>query len=333
MTANFFLEKLHTGSPLTQDESREAVFAMMEQRWSMEEAAQFLVALHEKGETVDELTGFACAMRERAVKIHLNGLRVLDTCGTGGDRKNTFNISTTAAFVLAGCGIPVAKHGNHAVSSACGSTDLLQLLGIPYRLKPNDVLHALQRCGFAFLFAPDYHPATKSVVAVRKQLGIPTIFNLLGPLTNPASPGAQLIGVYDPVALPIMEHAVRKMDPEKRAVLVHSETGHDEATPASSFRIHSTFEKPKVCTVKQFGFADCCEEDLRSPAPEQNLLNAISILKGEPGPKRDTVLLNSLLAYQAFFPNASIDDATAAVTESIDSGSAWRVVERCRELL
>ena len=324
------LEKLELGVSLSREESKQAVFAMME---GEPQTGELLTALHAKGETADEIIGFAEAMREKSVHVPIGGRRVLDTCGTGGDKKNTFNISTISAFVLAGCGIPVVKHGNRAASSACGSADLLEALGISYRVKPEQVSTLLDATGFVFLFAPDYHPATKSVVAVRKQLGTPTIFNLLGPLTNPAFPAAQVIGVYDKRALPLIEEAIRKMDPEKRAYLIHSSEGYDEATPSSDFHLHSTFCPAKIENARRFGFSECCNEDLRGGSPRENASIAISILNGESGSKRETILLNSILGYLAFFRDVSIEDAKSAVAESIDSGAALRVVQRCQELV
>ena len=323
------LEKIQRAANLTCEESKQAVFAMME---GEPQTGALLTALHEKGETAEEIIGFAEAMREKSVRVPLDGRRVLDTCGTGGDKKNTFNISTISAFVLAGCGIPIVKHGNRAASSACGSADLLEALGISYRIKPELVPSILDATGFAFLFAPDYHPATKSVVAVRKQLGIPTIFNLLGPLTNPAFPAAQVIGVYAKKALPLMEEGIRKMDPEKRAYLIHSSEGYDEATPSSDFHLHSTFCPARIENAKSFGFGECRNADLRGGSPNENASIAISILSGDKGPKRETVLLNSMLGYLAFFPDVSLEDAKNATAESIESGAALRVVKRCQEL-
>jgi anthranilate phosphoribosyltransferase len=333
MNFSELFEKVEQRLNLTREEGKQAVFAMMEETWTSEQTGDFLKALHSKGETSDEMIGFAQAMRDKALTVELNGKRVLDTCGTGGDRKNSFNISTITAFVLAGCGIPVVKHGNRAASSVCGSADLLNALGISYRLSPQHVLPLLEETNFAFLFAPDYHPATRAVVAVRRQLGVPTIFNLLGPLTNPARPAAQIIGLYDRNAMPIMEEALRKMDPEKRAFLVHSNDGHDEATPIGDFLLHSTFESPSIQSAKKYGFNECCNEDLIGGTPETNAEISLNVLNGEPGPKQDTVLLNAMLGYIAYHQTASITDAKMAVKESIDSGAALRVVQKYREMM
>jgi anthranilate phosphoribosyltransferase len=331
MKFNEALEKINAGQDLSRHESKQAVFAMMDGTWDASQIGTLLIELHRKGETSAEIVGFAEAMREKAVRVSIPGQRLLDTCGTGGDKKNTFNISTIAAFVLAGCGIPVVKHGNRAASSTCGSADLLHEMKISCRIKAEQVESALEVASFAFLFAPDYHPATKSVVAVRKQIGTPTIFNLLGPLTNPASPAAQVIGVYDLQAVPLMREAVRMLDAEKRAFFIHSSNGYDEATPTAEFILHSTFAPPVTERPQTYGFADCSAEELTGGSPEANASIAFAILNGEQGARRDTVLLNALLGYVAYHPDATPERARDAVTESIDSRSALRVVRRLQE--
>jgi anthranilate phosphoribosyltransferase len=223
------------------------------------------------------------------------------------------------------------KHGNRAASSTCGSADLLNEMGISCRIKPEQVASALEIASFAFLFAPDYHPATKSVVAVRKQLGSPTIFNLLGPLTNPASPAAQVIGVYDLPALPLMREAVRMLDAEKRAFLIHSSQGYDEATPTAEFILDSTFAPPVTESSTTYGFAECSAAELTGGSPEVNASIAFAILNGEQGARRDTVLLNALLGYLAYDPDATPETARDALMESVDSGSALQVVRRLQE--
>src|SRR5262249_31514991 len=226
------LRKIERGENLSREESHGALSELVDGSRQNREVAALLTALHKKGETAAEIAGFAGAMRERAVAVPIRGIRAIDTCGTGGDCKGTFNISTAAAFVLAACDVPVAKHGNRASSSQCGSADLLHALGIRYRITPEEAVESLYQFHFAFLFAPYYHPAAKTVAPVRKSLGFPTIFNLLGPLINPARPAVQLIGVYDGAVLPRMAEAIGILDPEKHALLVHSEGGWDEATPA-----------------------------------------------------------------------------------------------------
>jgi anthranilate phosphoribosyltransferase len=325
-----FVQKLQQKVDLTRKESKEALFAMMEERWSAEETKAFLVALHGKGETSDEISGFAEAMREKAFQVNLNGYKTLDTCGTGGDKKRTFNISTIAAFVLAGCSIPVVKHGNRAASSACGSADLLQALGISYCMTPNQIQLSVDMCSFGFLFAPAYHPATRAVATVRKQIDSPTIFNLLGPLTNPAFPAAQLIGVYEKSALILMENALRQIDPDKRALLIHSSEGHDEATLSCEFFVHSTFGEASIQTASDYGF-DENTDDLYGGTPKENAQIAMDVLNGKRGAHRETVLLNAVLGYLVYNPDTPVEDASSFVRESIDSGNALRVVRKLQE--
>ena len=324
-------EKVYDRADLTVAESRDALLAMMNGDWETSQISAFLTALHMKGEIPDELAGFVLAMREQAVRVPVDDRRTLDTCGTGGDKKGSFNISTIAAFVLAGCGIPVAKHGNRASSSSCGSADLLEHLGIRCRLNPDEAAQAIDTIGFAFLFAPDYHPATKSVAAIRKQLAVPTLFNLLGPLTNPAFPAAQLIGVYDGRALPLMSAALQRMESSNRIILLHSSNGWDEATLDADFTLYPTYDGPSTENARAYGFGECAAEDLCGGSPAENVKIAQLILEGQRGPKRDTVLLNAALAYTAFHAGASRQQALAAVTESLDSGAARNVVSRLRE--
>ena len=324
------LEHVNSGKDLSINESVFAVRSMMEGSWTADQIGTFLLALDRKGESAQELAGFSTAMKEVAIQIPLNGMTTMDTCGTGGDKKGSFNISTLAAFVLAGCGIPITKHGNRAASSQCGSADLLDGLGIRYRLRPDEAAESVSEIGFAFLFAPDYHPATRSVVEVRKKLGTPTIFNLLGPLNNPAHPKVQLVGVYKRSALPLMAEAIRLSAPERRIAFLHGEAGWDEATPSCSFSIHHASGRVESCTASQFGIPACSEEQLRGGSPAENVRIADEVLNSKPGPHRETVRLNALLGYQLYFPESTNEQALAAVTESIDSGSARNVVVRLR---
>lgn len=324
-------EKVYCKTDLTFDESKQALFTIMEGSWESAQVASLLTALHMKGETAEELAGLASAMLTKAVAVPETGKKLMDTCGTGGDRKGSFNISTLVAFVLAGCGIPVAKHGNRASSSFCGSADLLQALGLRFHLNAEEAAEALDRMNFAFLFAPDYHPATKSVVAVRKQLGLPTVFNLLGPLTNPAKPAAQLIGVYEKNALPLMVAAVQRFDRNRRVTLLHSEDGWDEATICGPFYCYSTHQKAAVRDPQEFGFERADAEELRGGTPAENAEIAKAVLSGERNIRRQTVLLNAVLGYMVYYPESTIRDARQAVEESLDSGAALRVVQQYRE--
>lgn len=325
------LGKIYDKSDLTLVESRQAALAMVQGSWEAAQISAFLVGLHMKGESAEELAGFALAMQEKALTVPLDDKPTMDTCGTGGDQKGSFNISTLAAFVLAGCGIPVAKHGNRAASSACGSADLLEALGIRFRLLPEEIPLALERARFAFLFAPDYHPATRSVVAIRKQLGIPTIFNLLGPLTNPARPSAQLIGVYDSRAVPLMGQAIRKIEPSKRAILLHGVDGWDEATPCCDFWLYPVSGESSLANVRDFGLEACKAEDLKGGSPSENAKIAMSILKGQKSPKQQAVLLNAMLGYMVFHSQSSSFEALRAVRESLHSGAAMEVVNKFKQ--
>lgn len=324
-------EKVYSKNDLSFEESRQAVFSMMEGLWEPSQVGALLTALHMKGETAEELAGLATGMAERSVAVPQTGKRLMDTCGTGGDLKGSFNISTIVAFVLAGCGIPIAKHGNRAASSACGSADLLQALGLRYRLHPEEAAEAIDRTNFAFLFAPDYHPATKNVVALRRQLGVPTVFNLLGPLTNPARPAAQIVGVYKREALPLMVAAVKRMDGARRVTFLHSEQGWDEATLCCRFYCYSTHHAPTVREPEEFGFEHASAEELRGGSPAENAAIARAVLSGERNMRRQTVLLNAVLGYMVYYPDSTVEDARKAVEDSLDSGAALRVVQKYRE--
>jgi anthranilate phosphoribosyltransferase len=331
MTFKHLFEKIYDRQNLTVEESRSALLSMLEGTCEPPQISAFLTALHLKGETSEELAGFALAMRQMAVEVPIDGIKTMDTCGTGGDRKGSFNISTLTAFVAAGAGIPVAKHGNRAASSLCGSADLLEALGIRARLKSEEAAEALEKTGFAFLFAPDYHPATQHVVKIRRLLGVPTLFNYLGPITNPAKPHAQLIGVFDQKGMELMAAAFQILEPGKKILLLHSIEGWDEATTCGDFITYSPGQKPAKMNAKEFGLKPCLSHELSGEGPETNAQIALSILKGEPGPKRDAVLLNAALAIQLFNPNRTVSEALSDAAKSIDSGDAFSVVRQLKE--
>lgn len=322
--------KVYEKLDLTMDESKQAAFAIMEGGWEVAQMSAFLAALHMKGETAEELAGFATAMRDKAVALPPLRRQGLDTCGTGGDRKGSFNISTVAGLVLSGAEIPVVKHGNGAASSHCGSADLIDALGIRFRLLPDEVPQSLELANFAFLYARDYHPATKFVASLRRQIGVPTIFNLLGPLTNPARPTAQLIGVYDRQAIPRVAAALRLMDPAKRFTLVHGLDGWDEATTCCDFLLVHPDGKESWVSARLFGFAPSTAQDLAGGSPKENACITTAILEGQRGPRRDVVLLNAMLAAMTFYPDCSDKEALEIVTRSLDSGAALEVVRKLR---
>lgn len=324
-------EKVYGRLDLSIDESKDALFSMMEGFWEPSQIGAFLTALHIKGETPNEVAGFALAMRDMAVPLRMHDVQALDTCGTGGDRKSSFNVSTIAGLVLAGAGVPVIKHTTRAYSSRCGSADLLEALGIRCRLLPEEVEEAVGEAGFASLYAPDFHPAVASVAEIRQQLGVPTVFNLLGPLTNPARPAAQLIGVYDRHALDLMAGAIRAMDPHKRATLVHSIDGWDEATPCCDFLLHPLSGKPSWVSCRLFGIEPCNPEDMAGGSSLENARICLSVLSGSKGPWRNIVLLNATLAAMVYYPDCSDKEALDLATMAIDSGSAMNVVLKLRK--
>lgn len=331
MTFKELFERVYLGNHLTIEESKSALLCILEGSCEGSQISAFLTALHMKGETSEELAGFAVAMRQMAVQISFDGKKTLDTCGTGGDRKGSFNISTITAFVVAGCGIPVVKHGNRAASSLCGSADLLEALGIRYRLKPEEAEISLNEISFAFLFAPDYHPATSHVAPIRRQMGVPTIFNYLGPLTNPARPSAQLIGVFDPKGLKLMASAIKLMEPEKKVTLLHSDGGWDEATPCGEFSTYSNQAAFCKMSSADFGIPFCSEKDLSGGDATGNAQIAMSILHGELGPRRDTVLINAALAIQLYHPDLTNAEALNEAKHSIDSRAALHVVRALQD--
>ena len=324
-------EKVYSRLDLSLEESKDALFSMMESFWEPSQIGAFLTALHIKGETPNEVAGFALAMRDMAIPVPLQDCQALDTCGTGGDRKGSFNVSTIASFVLAGAGIPVIKHIGRALSSRCGSADLIEALGIRCRLLPEEVSEAVMQTSFAFLYTPDYHPASAAVAEIRQQLGVPTIFNLLGPLTNPARPAAQLIGVYDRHAMELMAGALRVIDVRKRATLVHSIDGWDEATPCCDFLLHPLHGKASWVSSRLFGIDPCNPEDMAGGSALENSRICLSVLSGSKGAWRNIVLLNATIAAMVYYPDCSDREALDLVTLAVDSGSAMNVVLKLRQ--
>lgn len=319
---------------LTQSEMQKAVEEIMRQEATPSQIAAFLIALRIKGETVDEITGAAIAMREFVKRIHIAEDVVLDTCGTGGDIKHTFNISTISAFVAAGCGLVVAKHGNRAVSSSCGSADVLEALGVNINIDERKVEECLRRVGIGFLFAQALHPAMKYASAVRKELGVRTIFNLLGPLTNPAFATHQLLGVYDPKLLKVMAVSLSNLGIE-HAMIVNGSDGLDEIT-TTTFTNVCELKKKKIRCYKispsDFGIKRARLKDLEGANAEKNAAIAIGILGGEKGPRRDIVLLNSGCAIYTADKARSIKEGIQLAKEAIDSGAALRKLEELREI-
>lgn len=284
----------------------------------------FMAALATKGETFEELAGAASAMRKKARRIQTTAKTVVDTCGTGGDGTGTFNISTTCAFVVAGCGVTVAKHGNRSVSSKCGSADLLEELGIKLDTEPEIVEEAIQEIGIGFLFAPLYHEAMKYAAKARKEIGLRSIFNMLGPLTNPASANYQILGVYAPKLTEMFAQALRILG-VKRAFVVHGHDGLDEISICAPTRI-SELNDGMIRTYdidpEDFFGKTADAADLAGGSASDNAQITKNILNGEKGPKRDIILINASAALVAAGKAANLKEGIKLAETSIDSGAA-----------
>jgi anthranilate phosphoribosyltransferase len=320
-----YIQKVINRQNLTAEEAESAMGIIMDGQATEAQIGGYLVGLRMKGESVAEITGSARAMRAHAapIKININGEALLDTAGTGGDGAHTFNISTAAAFVIAGTGRKVAKHGNRAASSKCGSADVLSALGVNLDLTPDQVGHCIDEVGIGFLFAPKFHPAMKHAIGPRRELGQRTIFNLLGPLTNPAGATHQVIGVFDPSLTQPMAEVLGELG-GRAALVVHGHGGLDELTTSGPNRI-SHLKYGRVDTYEMdpadFSLRGATSDDLRGGEPDENARMLCALLSGEDqSPRRDVVLLNAaaaLVAEEGDFP--------AAITEarqSLESGTA-----------
>jgi anthranilate phosphoribosyltransferase len=326
------LSRVAGGGSLSVDEAREVVLGMMREEATPAQVAGFLMALRTKGETVDELEGFAGAMLELARAVEA-AAPVVDTCGTGGDRSGTFNISTIAAIVTAACGVRVAKHGNRAASSQCGSADVLEALGVRIDLDPLGVERCLAETGIAFMFAPMFHPATAYVVGIRRELRVVTLFNFLGPLTNPARPSAQVVGVSDPRMLPLVAEVLARRG--VRAMVFRGEDGLDELTTAAMSIVHETRDgevRKRMLDPSELGLAKATDDDLRGGDVETNAAIARAVLAGELGARRDVVLLNAGAALEVAGAAGSLGDGIGLAAAAIDDGRAASLLERWVEV-
>jgi anthranilate phosphoribosyltransferase len=332
------LERLVARQNLSADEAQEVMEAILTGAASHSQIAAFLVALRMKGETVDELVGFAKAMRRMAAPVsaylgHENGQPLLDTCGTGGDAAETFNISTIAAFVVAGVGVRVAKHGNRSISSRCGSADLLESLGIQVAVTAEHAAAAIRKIGIGFLFAPAMHTAMKHAHAVRTELKMRTVFNLLGPLTNPAGANAQLAGAPSPQAAELMANALAALG-LGRGFVVHGSDGLDEITTTGStvvFEISNGTVIRHTWRPRDFGVPVASASALRGGDAVANAAIAREVLGGCPGPRRDIVLVNASAALVAAGKAESFGAAMRLAAYSIDSGAASARLEALGE--
>lgn len=318
------IARLTDGADLSADDIAATMDEIMDGQATPAQIAGFIIALRMKGETVEEVAGAAASMRRHATYIDAGAASVVDTCGTGGDGAHTFNISTTAAFVAAGAGICVAKHGNRAVSSKCGSADVLAELGVKIDVAPYVMEQCLQDNGIGFLFAPCMHPAMKYAIGPRRELGVRTIFNMLGPLTNPAGATGQVLGVFAPELTEMFAGALRDLG-ARRAFVVHGEDGLDEITCAGTTRI-SELRNGQVRTYElsaEMLLGDCCDpEGMSGGEPAGNARILKQVLEGRPGVPRQVTLLNAAAAIAAGDKAESVRDAIDLAAESIDSGAA-----------
>ena len=321
-----YLARVTAREDLSVQEARVAIEIIMRGDASPEQISGFLIALRMKGETVDEITGCAEAMRAAANRVKLGPEPLLDTCGTGGDGANTFNVSTVAAFVAAGAGARVAKHGNRSVSSSCGSADVLEYLGVTLTSDPLILRRSLDEAGLAFLFAPNQHPAMKHAVGPRRELGLRTVFNVLGPLTNPAGASRQLVGVYDGRLVEQLANVLGKLGAE-RALVVHGAGGLDEISLLGSTDMAewdgSGIRQQRI-SPEDLGFEVVESEAIRGGGVAQSAALLRSILGGESGPATDIVLLNAGAALYVGGLADSIAMGIERARASITSGAAAR---------
>lgn len=282
----------------------------------------FLIAMAMKGETIEEITACAAGMRKHCVKL-LQDQDVLEIVGTGGDRSNSFNISTTSSLVISAAGVPVAKHGNRAASSKSGAADVLEALGVKIAIEPEKSAEILRKIGICFLFAQNYHLSMKYVAPVRKELKVPTIFNILGPLTNPAGANMELMGVYDECLVEPLARVLANLG-VKKAMVVYGQDGLDEismSAPTTVCEVRNGTYESYVITPEQYGFTRCKKEDLTGGSPKENAEIARRILAGEKGPKRDAVILNSAAALH-IANGITMEEAIQVIIETLDSGKA-----------
>ncbi len=342
MTTNAFdwrdaLGKLSNGQSLPTRTAYDAMTDIMAGNATAAQIAAFIVALRIKGESVEEMTGLVAAMREASIRVEV-GVPVVDLVGTGGDGAGTFNISTTAAFIAAGAGAKVAKHGNRSASSSSGSADVLEALGVSIELEPQHTATLIREEGFGFLYARQYHPAMRHAGPVRSQLGIPTVFNFLGPLTNPAGADGYAVGVSDPAMAEKMIGVLAALGTE-RAFVFYGEDGLDELTTTSAsyiYRLRAGEITHAEFLPEDFGVDRARPEDLRGGSPEENVEITRSILAGEPGPKLDVCLVNASAALVAADVAEGFVDGVVRARAAVESGAAAgvldRVVTRSREL-
>ncbi|SHJ04100.1 anthranilate phosphoribosyltransferase [Desulfosporosinus lacus] len=321
--------KIVNGQDLDLNTTKAVMEQIMNGEATNAQIGSFLTAMRMKGESIEEITACAMVMREKCTKLK-TGMDVLDIVGTGGDEANTFNISTISALVVSAAGVPVAKHGNRSVSSKCGSADLLEALGVKIDINAEKSEQILRKIGLCFMFAPTYHASMKYAAPVRRELAVRTIFNILGPLANPAGANTQLLGVYDENLVEPLARVLSNLG-VKRAMVVHGHDGLDEVTLCSTTTVCEVFEgklNSFFLDPEQLGFKKCTPEELVGGNPDENAKIALDILNGEKGPKRDIVLLNTAVCLYMFHSHTTLRDCVRLAAEIIDSGKAKAQLER-----
>ncbi|HBH60581.1 MAG TPA: anthranilate phosphoribosyltransferase [Nitrospiraceae bacterium] len=327
------IKLLVEGKDLSEKQMAGAMRDIMEGKSTDAQIGAFLTALRMKGETVEEITGAAKVMREKVTRIKAPAYTV-DTCGTGGDMSHTFNILTTAALIVAACGVPVAKHGNRSVSSSCGSADVLEALGIKIDLEPLKVEQCLEETGFGFMFAPLFHPAMKFAIGPRKDMGIRTVFNILGPLTNPAGAERQVLGVFSDTLTEPMAKVLGNLG-VTHAFVVHGEDGLDEITNTDRTRV-TELKNGNIATYfispEDFDFKKAEHRNLTGGNARENAAIVTEILKGHVGPKRDIVLMNAAAALVTGDKAKNFNEAVTLAAKAIDSGAALKKLEEVKKV-
>jgi anthranilate phosphoribosyltransferase len=332
MTPTEAIEHLLDGRSLTRDQARGVMDQVMAGEATTAQIAGLLIALRARGETAAEMAGFVDSMRAHATPIDVP-TGTIDTCGTGGDRAGTFNISTAAALVAAGAGIPVAKHGNRAASSRCGSADVLEALGVDITLGPDGVRRCIESAGVGFCFAPTFHPAMRHAGPARRELGVRTVFNVLGPLANPGRVSRQALGVGAPALAPLMVQVLKELG-HQRALVFYGEDGLDELTTTGVSRVFELKDgqvDQYELDPQELGLGRSKPDDLRGGTPAENAAILHEVLQGAPGPRKNVVLLNGAAAVIAA---GRADDWPAAIQvarESIEAGRARQALEKLVE--
>ena len=331
-----YIKKVTEGSNLTEKESEYLMRKILAGELTSAQLASLVVAMKMKGETVEEITGFARAMREKSKKINLNheAFATIDTCGTGGDVSSTFNISTATAIVVSGCGLKVAKHGNRAVSSSCGSADILEELGVEITASPEKTKECIEKVGLGFLYAPIHHGAMKHAKEPRREMGIKTVFNVLGPLTNPAGAKRQLIGVYDESLTEVMAEVLKKLG-SKKAWVVHGLDGMDEITLCDKTKV-TELDGDKITTFyldpTDYGLNKVSPEELAGRDKNYNAGLILDILNGKKGPQRDIVVLNSAAALVVGEKAKDLQQGMQIVEAQIDKGAPLKNLNMLKSL-